>query len=169
MKDNADFWQSAYQQHGSSILAYLRVRTGSTEEAEDLLQETFVRAIAAGDTINDMSRLRSFLFSTAHHLFLNPLRGNKRIGNGPAGDVALEDLVAADGTEARVQSRAFQTRLEAVLREMTPKLRRAFELAVIMGEPYAEIAHQTGWSLPTVKINVYRARKQAVSRLGDFI
>ena len=169
MKRNAEFWQSAYQKHGSSLMAYLRVKTGSTVEAEDLLQETFVKAIGAADSINDMNKLRAFLFATAHHLFLNRLRANKRIVNGPGGEVELENLKAADCPETRVHLRAFKNRLEMVLREMTPKLRRAFELAVIEGEPYAEIANLTGWSLPSVKINVYRARKQAVSRLGDFI
>ncbi len=70
MENQAEFWQSAYQKHGSSILAYLRVKTGSLEEAEDLLQETFVKAIKASATIGALAKLRSFLFTTAHLLFL---------------------------------------------------------------------------------------------------
>ena len=41
------FWRNAYEKHGPSLLAFLVSRIRDRDDAEDLLQETFVRALLA--------------------------------------------------------------------------------------------------------------------------
>jgi len=60
------FWQSAYQKHGSALLTYLRVRIPDQADAEDILQETFVKAIRATEKTEEISKVRSYLFTIAH-------------------------------------------------------------------------------------------------------
>ena len=67
------FWHSAYCSHGPAVLAFLRRRTGY-EEAEDILQETFVRAIRSGTYRGDDTNARAYLMSTARHVLINRLR-----------------------------------------------------------------------------------------------
>ena len=52
---------------------------------------------------------------------------------------------------------------------MTPHLRTAFEQGVLSQEPYKDIARRNGWSLAQVKINVYRARRHAITKLRDLM
>ena len=71
-------WTSAYARHESDILAFLRRRL-PREDAEDLCQETFARAVAAGDALRDPSRVRAYLYSIAHNLMVNHLRRRGRV------------------------------------------------------------------------------------------
>jgi len=171
INQDEEFWQSAYQKHGSAILGFLKVRLFNQADAEDLLQETFVRAIRASDRIVDLARLRSFLFTIAHNLMVNRLRDQKKRAPGP--DAGAPEALAApeDGASPEIASQmnAFKRRLTMVLNDLSPNLRQAFELGVLQQEPYAEISKRTGWSLSAVKINVYRARKRVIEELGEFL
>lgn len=170
LERDEEMWQSVYQKHGSDILAYFRVRIPYNEDAEDLLQETFVKAIHASHTISDLGKIRSFLFSIAHNLLLNRLRARNRRA-AESGLHTPENLAAQkeSSPEHHHYMNAFRTRLSLFLKELPPKLHQAFELGILQQEPYSEIARKTGWTLATVKINVYRARQKAIERLGDFL
>ena len=165
--DNS-FWFNTFEEHGSSILAFLTSRLGRRDLAEDLLQETFVRAMRR--RVNDEGNVRGYLFTTAHRLMLDHHRKKKpalfsEIANndGP-GMEALVDEAAASAEEA-LDLRLLEERLEGVLVALPPAHRVAFESAVLHQKTYAEIAEAEGWSLEKVKTNVYRARKKVIDRL----
>ena len=171
LQGDPEIWHAAFKKYGSSLLAYLKLRTGSREEAEDLLQETFVKAISARETIVDYSKLKSFLFTTAHRTFLNRIRKKKNPTSTLwAPSKGMEDQVAdpSASPEAQVHFHSFEQKLNRVLQQMKPKYQTAFTLAVLQQNSYAAISRMTGWSLASVKINVYRARKQVMSELGEF-
>ena len=77
-------------------------------------------------------------------------------------EVASEDL----SPEQNTAWSAFARRLDSVLDELKESYRQAFELAVVQQRSYAEVAQLTGWTLPQVKINVYRARQTRHRRSG---
>lgn len=166
-----EFWQSAYQKHGSAILAFLKVRLRNRQEAEDVLQETFVRAIRAADRLTDASKLRSFLFTIANHLMLNRIRDEKRrTQREKAVDQSVDAFPSPQqGPDYDLLMRSFQTRLNVTLHDMGPNLKKAFELALVQRRSYGEISAMTGWSMSSVKINVYRARKFAMKSLQEYL
>ena len=73
------FWKLAYETHGSAVLSFLTSRLRRREEAEDLLQETFIRAIRAGESLRDAGRVRPYLMTIAHRLVLNEARRKKPV------------------------------------------------------------------------------------------
>lgn len=169
------FWHSAYCAHAPAVLAFLRRRV-APEEAEDVLQETFVRAIRSGTYRGDDGNARAYLMATARHVLINRLRRPRLVVN--AGDLAPADSErdtlaefadAATTPEDDAAWSAFRQRLGEVLGELKEKHRQAFELAVLQQRSYAEIAGLTGWSLPQVKINVYRARRRVIQGLADYL
>ncbi len=171
------FWHAAYTAHGSQVLAFLRRRVGR-EEAEDVLQETFVRAIRAGTFRGDHGQARAYLMSAARHVLINHLRRPRLVvaaaDAAPAriegGGDALTVAPSPDATpEENATHSAFSRRLEGVLAKLRDNYRRAFELAVLQQYSYAEVAQLTGWSPAQVKINVYRARKRVIEDLGDVL
>lgn len=172
------FWHSAFCVHGPAVLAFLRRRTGR-EEAEDILQETFVRAIRAGTYRGDHPNARAYLMSTARHVLINRLRRPRLVvaaeelgarAGVPAEGDALAAVASADASpEENAAWRAFRERLDRVLDGLKESYRQAFELAVVQQRSYAEVARLTGWSLPRVKINVYRARKRVIAGLADYL
>jgi RNA polymerase sigma-70 factor (ECF subfamily) len=163
-ESNPEFWRSAYQRHGPALMAYLTVRTRSPEEAEDLLQETFVKAIKAAHSLKDITRIRAYLFAIAHNQLINHLKKKKLISMGTA------NILAPDPSpEEEYLGRAFKNQLEFSMKTLSSNHRRAFELAILKGLSYHEISIKTGWSLSTVKINIYRARRQIISSMKDII
>ena len=166
-EEASGFWRQAYEQHGPAVLAFLRSQARSREDAEDLLQETFVRAIRAGGGLRDSSKIRPYLFATAHNLLRNV---HRRTAASPLVDASpTVDPEASDGADSRARVRLLLARLQALLEAMPPALRQAFELGIIEKVAYREIASRTGWSLAQVKVNVHRARRRAVEELAGLL
>jgi len=162
------YWQSAYRNHAPAILAYLRSRT-RPEIAEDLLQETFVRAIRAGDL---PEKLRPYLLTIAHNLMVNAYRKKSPtpfsdIGDDPPPEV--DEGTGDEDADRALDVKRLQSVLDDALAELKPDHRRAFELAVLQQQPYKEVARHTGWSLSQVKTNVFRARQATIDSLRSLL
>lgn len=169
------FWRSAYEAHAPAILGFLRRRVGSLTEAEDLLQELFVRAMRA-DTFRRDARIRPYLYSIARNLLASRYRRPKLrlVTSRPSEDGDEQDLldqVGGDdaGPQDRVEWSEFDGALADALARLSEDHRLAFELGVLEETPYAEIAARQGWTLSRVKVNVHRARRKIIEALGDRI
>ncbi len=165
-------WKGAYEEHGPAVFAFLQSRVGDRQDAEDLLQDTFVRAIRATEPLRDVTKTRSYLFTIAHNVMVNHVRKKREViltGNGVEDDNPLEqvqDVHAVDPGRA-AEASELEDRLNDVMAEMSEAHRTAFDLGVLQQKPYREIARVTGWTPAQVKINIYRARKQAVASLAE--
>lgn len=166
------FWRAAYEAHAPAVLGYVQRRLRRREEAEDLLQETFVRAIDA-DSFGTGGNLRGYLLRIAHNLWVNRLRRPRLVVAAPADDEAADPLAEAAESSPSPEDAAlwsgFRRELAGVLAGMPEAHRRAFELAVVAALPYAEVARRTGWTAAQVKVNVFRARRRILDELGDQI
>ncbi|MEZ4648553.1 MAG: sigma-70 family RNA polymerase sigma factor [Candidatus Eisenbacteria bacterium] len=166
--EGGPFWEAAYREHGPSILAFLRRRLPDGDDAEDLLQETFVRAIRAPEGPRDPAKTRSYLFTTARHLLIDQIR-RSRVALSDAEAQRIDEDVSRVSPESGVRVRELRERLGVAMDRMTKPERQAFEAAVLRHEPYAEIAKRLGWSRVQVKVNVFRARRRAMQELGDLM
>ena len=168
------FWMATFEEHGTAVMAFLRSRTGRPDVAEDLLQETFVRAIRARPDRSDPSSMRSYLFTTAHHLLISRHRKRRPFLFSEVGEQAaqaLEEIAdpGAASPESATDLARLEQRLREVLETLPPDHRTAFERAVLLQTPYPEIARELGWNLGRVKTNVHRARKKVIAALGDLL
>jgi len=164
---------NAYERHGPEVLAFLRRRLWNHEEAEDLCQETFYRALKAESNLRDESKLRPYLLRIANNLFLNHIRRPAVVTSesdlGEDSDItAFADPVQTSPMAAAEKSE-FKEKLEALLMQLPKEQQMAFELGVLRHQPYAMVAKETGWSVAKVKVNVYRARKQLMAGLREYM
>ena len=168
---NERFWQDAFAEHGSAVLAFLVRRAGSRDEAEDLLQETFVRAMRF-DSFKG-GNLRGYLLSIARNLIINKYRRPRLIVPVETPTEDAQPFESVPGDEVSPEETARFSHLHAQVRQAMGGLpedhRTAFELAVLEQRSYAEIAEQTGWTLARVKTNVHRARKKLLTTLGPVL
>ncbi|MCP4546458.1 MAG: RNA polymerase sigma factor [bacterium] len=165
-------WTSAYKRHGRSVLAFLMRRVESREVAEDICQETFMRAMKAQDRLRDPDKLRPYLFRIANNLMINHARRHKRVRTeSELGDTPTLELVAGPASYCPERRQNWRELCDALSRELTElpsEQRQAFELGVLQRRPYTSIAEETGWSVAKVKINVYRARKRLIAGLSEY-
>ena len=164
----AEFWQEAYRLHGASVLSFLKRRVGQRDLAEDLLQETFIRAMRF-DSFQE-GNLRGYLMSIARHLIINKSRRKQLLVpvETPREDMQPFETVPSDDVSPEESTAAslLHHRLKQAMHSLTQDHRRAFELAVLEQCTYSEICDETGWSLARVKSNVHRARKKLIQELG---
>ncbi len=163
-------WSNAYRRHGRAVRSFLLRRLGSREEADDLCQETFMRAMKARERLRDPSKLPPYLFRIAHNLLANHYRRRRVVSaeSDLGGELELAADPARYSPEARQDWRELAEAVCVQLQALPAEQRRAFELGVLQRRPYAEISELTGWSRSKVKINVYRARQKLITGLSDF-
>ena len=162
-------WPEAYAEHAAGLRRFLRRRLRSAELAEDLTQETFVRAMDAEGTIRDPNKIRPYLYQVAHRLLLNHVRRPDRLRNeSDLGDsVDVESLApeAANRSDDPVHERDVREAVQRALARIPEDQARAFNWAVLEQRSYSEIEGHTGWSRSKVKISVFRARKRVMEEL----
>lgn len=141
--------------------------TRNPSDADDLAQETFVRAWRALGGFRAGEPLYPWLARIAVNLTYSLFRRRKRRPEAP-----IEPLIeagrqwAADDDPARDAAESEQReRLEASFAELTPEHRAVLVLRVVEGLSYEEIAHSLGVPTGTVMSRLSRARAELKARL----
>lgn len=160
-------WEAVYRKHSPGVYQYCLSLAHHTHEAEDLLQETFVRAMRSASGLQQPEKVRSWLLTIARNLFLDTCKKKSRQNT-----TDLENALTITGTdnpESAFLRNDFTTMLQRVLAELSETYQTAFTLGVVQKLNYHEIAEITGWSGAAVKVNIYRARQKVAAALGDYM
>jgi RNA polymerase sigma-70 factor (ECF subfamily) len=64
----------AWKQHAAELRGWLRQRTGNTAQADDLLQDLFLKALRQGERFCELHNARAWLFEVARNLLADHLR-----------------------------------------------------------------------------------------------
>ncbi len=137
------------------LLGFIRQMVGSTEDAEDVLQEVFVNAHKAILADNREINLRPWLYRIARNRSLNHLRRPKAIAQE---SMDLVPMTEAASTAEKVHNRE---EFRQLLRDVTklPETQRAALLLREIDElSYEEIAEAMDTTVPSVKSLLVRAR-----------
>ncbi len=141
--------------------------TGNHSDADDVVQETFVRAYRKLASFDGRAEFFTWLYRVAVNTSLNHLRRRRRVHLGEGEDAAARDNRASPGHDPREWAELGQ-RMRAVLAamaELSAKLRVTLVLATIEGLPYREISQVLEIPEGTVAWRVSEARKQLRARL----
>ena len=150
---NPDAFRVFYSRTNRPLWAYLLRVSGRRDVADDLLQETYCRFLAAELPEMDSSESRSYLFRIATNL----LRDRWRRGEVIAA-ISPTDHSYADDPEARTDvSRAFE--------QLKHRERQLLWLAYVEGFDHKEIAQLTGLSAGSIRVLLFRARRQLAGAL----
>jgi RNA polymerase sigma-70 factor (ECF subfamily) len=150
--------------------------TGNHADAEDLTQESFLRAYRFFDRYNREMPFENWLYRIMSRVFIDELRKRPKIqaqslnqplflGDGSDADVLLEVPDSAFDPEQIMLSEALEERLQEALNMLPDEFRIAVILADIQGMCYEEIAETMNCSLGTVRSRLHRGRKQMRHRL----
>ncbi len=154
---------------------FARYLSGSAVEAEDLVQDTYARALGAASTFTEGTNLRSWLFRILRNAFLD---GRRRARKTFAEDVdAAEEEASEQAALARepllgdVEMEALRgsvaQNIERALAVLTPDA-RAVVLLDLEGFTETEMAEVLGCAVGTVKSRLSRAREALRHLLSEY-
>ena len=176
--DKAGFEDEALP-HLDAVYRFALRLSGSPDQAEDLVQDTFLRAYKSWDQYSEGTQAKSWLFTICRNVFLRKrerrLRhddivsesaGRSGPGLSPVNPVWVAVLGAdpeGDFFESIVDERIIQA-----IEELPEEYRSAVLLSDVEGLPYAEIARLMEVPVGTVKSRLFRGRRQLQQVLYDY-
>ena len=148
---------TAWHANEAELRGWLRHRLGNPVDAEDMLQDLFIKAMRQGERFCAIGNARAWLFEVARNALADRLRMKRDLIELPA-DLAseAEEVATVDSLVAC---------LPRVLSELSPEDREAITLCELQGLPQDEYARRKGLSLPGAKSRVQRARKRLREQL----
>jgi len=151
---DAHLLRTLHDEHGGALFAYaLRLAAGDRQRAEDLVQETFLRAYRGFDRFEPGTNIRAWLFTILHRARTDAFRRAGRspqttelIGDGPA-VAPSQDALATGGEE-----------VERALAGLPEVFRAAVILRDVEEMSYHEIARVLEVPIGTVMSRIHRGR-----------
>jgi RNA polymerase sigma-70 factor, ECF subfamily len=151
-------FEEFYEAHRQKLFVSLCLLTGNRQEAEEVMQDAFVRILERWDRIGDVHDPSAFLFRVSMNVFRNRYRRAKlamrrTLSAGPMTD----DLAVVEDRDAVVR----------VLRTLTPQQRHAAVLTWILGYSSEETGKMLGIRASTVRVLTSRARASMQERADE--
>jgi len=162
-------------EYGPRLYGYFVRQAGSTGDAEDLLQETFVKVVAHIKDYRHQGRFEAWLFRLAANLLRDRGRRQRRqlqsLGKlMPLADPATDGPTVASpqaGPSEQAQLAEFRDRLQAALQQLPQLDREIILLRYYGGLSFKEIAQHLDLPLGTALTKVHRGLKHLQRILGD--
>jgi RNA polymerase sigma-70 factor, ECF subfamily len=138
---------------------------GDRGSADDLTQETYLRAFGSLHRFEHRSSVRTWLLAIARRVCADAVRSRRRRRITLVRDSAdLEALAAGGGSPADAVAEG--ATVIDLLSRLDPDRREAFVLTQLLGLPYAEAAEVAGCPVGTIRSRVARARADLVESLS---
>lgn len=143
----------AWTAHAGELRGYLRHRLGRPEDADDLLQEVFIKALRQGSAFCTIDNPRAWLFHVARNALADRLRVAQTL-------IELPEDIAAPTDEPPPVIDDLTRCLPRVLSELSSEDRLAITFCDIDGQSQQALAEHLGISLSGAKSRLQRARRR---------
>ena len=162
-------WNQAFASHRDKVYGFCLRMMRNREEAEDVSQEVFLRAVRAIGTFRGDASIGTWLHQIARNLCLTRLQATKRDRDNSA-ELAWISAVMGDNASADTSLTSGDLRkgLEIALGALEPMFREVLLLREVQDLSYEEIAKVTGVAVNTVKTRIFRARAKLQQQLAEF-
>lgn len=154
------------RQYQRPVIRLIARMTGDPALAEDLAQETFVKAFRNLAAFDPSRRLSTWLFRIAHNTAIDALR-RMRVPTVPLDVARPAAEPEAPAAPDPVEQRALRTALDAALSHLRPAYRAAITLRYEEGFAFDAIGQVLGIPEATARSHVHRARKELLQHLTD--
>jgi len=155
------------EKHGRMVFRVAYRMTGNESDAEDVVQETFLRAYRNLDRYDSRASFATWIFRIAANCSIDVLRARKRRPDRAWGpDGAGEELVSSlPSPDTTARASEIGRHVSRALDDLTPQERVAFVLRHFEGRTIREIARSLGIRSNAAKQTVFRAVQKLRRRL----
>ncbi|MCM3164251.1 RNA polymerase sigma factor [Metabacillus litoralis] len=144
-----------FNKYGESILTYILLMVRDYQQAEDLTQETFIKAYKHQKQYEKKSSVKTWLFSIAHNVTMDYFRKKHPLQHYLGLTLEEKD---GEPTPEQIVAMNFQTeQLYRAIQQLKPSYRQVIILRKLKEFSTAETALVLNWSESKVKMNLKRA------------
>jgi RNA polymerase sigma-70 factor (ECF subfamily) len=174
---DAEAFRVLVERHSRPLFRLAYRLTRNEEDAEDVVQETFLKAYRRLDQFESRANFGSWLYRIAANCAMDLLRGRMRreeqsLPHGPGEEGELMPLAASDpGPDRMAQAAELRRRIGAAMSRLSPLERAAFVLRHFEELSTREIGEALGLETGAVKQGVFRAVRKmraALAPVADF-
>ncbi|AJY77550.1 RNA polymerase sigma70 [Paenibacillus beijingensis] len=145
--------ETLWEAHHEHIRRFVDHKTHFHPDAEDIVQNVFMKAFARVDDVKDDLKIRAWLYQIARNCIVDHYRKQKRTGELPDQLCFSDEYEEPDLTEEAVAG------LKNVIRLLPDKYREALELSELSEMSQKELSEHLGISYSGAKSRVQRGRK----------
>ncbi|MBA3976379.1 MAG: RNA polymerase sigma factor [Candidatus Solibacter sp.] len=155
------------QSHLKRIFSIVYKILGNVEDAQDVTQEVFIRALQRREQLKDLEKAAHWLSRIASNAAIDHLRRRKRISWTEL-DEPLQNALpaAAEGPEELLLRSERRVQLQSVLDQLTPRERAALILRDVEDLPAGEVARILNCGKATVRSHIANARAKFKRLMG---
>ncbi len=142
--------------------------TMNKDAANDLFQETYLKALKNKDKFNPQTNLKAWTYTIMKNTFINDYRKAKRANTFiDSTDEQYHINVKQEDSFVSSESKLFCQEIKAAIAELDDEHRIPFEMH-FNGYKYKEIADELNLSIGTVKSRIFFSRKKLMESLRDY-
>jgi RNA polymerase sigma-70 factor (family 1) len=161
-------YELVFKDYYNSLCNYAHSIVEDLDEAEEMVQNTFLTLWENRLEINIHTSVKSYLYQAVHNNCLNRLKHEKvRQAYGKYKQQTADDLY--DSVSQQLISKELQLQIKDAIEALPDQCRRVFELSRFEYLTYAEIAEQLGISIKTVEKHMIKALKHMREHLKDYL
>jgi RNA polymerase sigma-70 factor (ECF subfamily) len=161
-------FQEIFRRHAPALLGMMRRHVRGSEEANDLVQQTFLHLHRARNDFRQGALLKPWLFTIGMNCLREQFRRKTRKKESPLEEEIEAKLVAEYETlEDRQEAKLRQERVRAALLVLPDNQREVIEMHWFQGRPFEEIAKMLGASLSAVKVRAHRGYTRLRAALAE--
>jgi len=166
-----DAFRSIFERYARPIISFIYDMVGRRDLAEELTQETFVRAYKNLGAMREETKLSTWLFGIAKNVARESLRSRLREDHR----VEIDDdriVEMSDGKlppDRELLDKELNGVIQHALGALDEDKRLVFTLKVFQQRSYEEIAELTGSSIPKLKTDLHRARAEMRRRIQPYL
>ncbi|MEL7372121.1 MAG: sigma-70 family RNA polymerase sigma factor [Myxococcota bacterium] len=175
-KERSEFEALTLEHMDALYGAALRL-TRSPKDAEDLVQDTYLKAFRFFDSFEKGTNIKAWLFKIQTNTFINKYRRKvkeREVAEAPAEDIVLDRFVSAEQVRALQDpegdffGQLLSDEVVEALEQVPVDFRMVVILADIQGFSYKEIAEIVGCPVGTVMSRLFRGRRILQKQLFDY-
>ena len=163
---NATEFRTQLLDQEAHLLRYARSLTTNTEDANDLLQETFLRALLFQSSYQAGTNLRAWVFTIMRHTFINHYRRNTR-KNTAFDSTDNQVLLNNRPSDYQTDELANYDEMSEAVEQLSDDFRIPFKMHT-QGYKYREIADKLDLCIGTVKSRIFFSRQKLQQQLPGY-
>lgn len=166
---NLSEFNTKIQSHEDILRNYALQLTQNMDDANDLVQETFLKAITYSDKFKKGTNLKGWMFTIMRNSFINNYRRITKRNSfmDTQEEQYILDAAKTYNTYNNGESKFLKKDLEEAIDQLPDDLRITFELNAV-GFKYHEIADKLGIPIGTVKTRIFVARRKLRVHLAEY-